>query len=147
MDVADKLKRMKVSDIMIQDMPTVRESEPLSRVAQLLKKKYIFSIPVVDARGHFVGEVDERDFIKLFVDPKRMKLQGLFGVDVQYFAENVKGLMRRHRRSLSPDQSVEEAASVMLNNGVTTMPVVDKGRIKGFITVERIIEKIEEEFE
>ena len=140
--IAKKLNNIKVSQVMQKKIKSVKPTDSLEKVAKMLRKKDTYILPVV-SKGKFLGEVDERDFIKLFLGQKRMRFVGLFGVDKHLFAKNVGDLMRRHTGSLDPDMNLEEAVYLLLNKGVMGMPVAKGQKLVGFITVEDIIKKIE----
>ncbi len=55
---------MKAKDIMTTVVVTVSPDTPVQEIAQLLNKRRISAVPVVDGRGVMLGMVSEGDLIQ-----------------------------------------------------------------------------------
>nr|HID13639.1 CBS domain-containing protein [Anaerolineae bacterium] len=117
---------MFVRDCMTRDPVTVRpESDPLAAVA-LLKCGGFRRLPVVGTEGKVVGIVARTDlevFLSKAGSPGVLKRQ-----------HRVDQVMSREVVTVPPDCPLEEAASLMVEHKIGSLPVVEAGRIVGIIT-------------
>jgi acetoin utilization protein AcuB len=117
---------MFVRDCMTHDPVTVRpESDPLAAVA-LLKSGDFRRLPVVNSEGKLVGIVVRGDlevFLSRAESPGIMKRQ-----------HRVDQVMSRNVTTVSPDCPLEEAAILMVEHKIGSLPVEEDGRVVGIIT-------------
>ena len=117
---------MFVRDYMTRDPVTVQpESDPLAAVA-LLKCGEFRRLPVVDAEGSLVGVVSRNDlevFLSKAGSPGVLKRQ-----------HRVDQVINREVVTVPPNCPLEEAASLMVEHKIGSLPVVEDGLIVGIIT-------------
>jgi acetoin utilization protein AcuB len=117
---------MFVRDCMTRNPVTVRpDSDPLAAVS-LLKCGDFRRLPVVDAVGKLVGIVAHNDlevFLSRAESPGVIKRQ-----------HRVDQVMSREVMMVSPDCPLEEAASLMVENKIGSLPVIEDERVVGIIT-------------
>ncbi len=117
---------MFVSDCMTRDPVTVRpESDPVAAVA-LLKCGSFRHLPVVTEAGDLVGIVARADleaFLAQAESPGVIKRQ-----------HRVEQVMNREVVTVDPDCPLEEAARLMVEHKIGSLPVVDGGQVVGIIT-------------
>ena len=117
---------MFVRDCMTSDPVTVRpESDPLAAVA-ILKCGDFRRLPVVDDDGKLVGIVAHNDlevFLSKAESPGVIKRQ-----------HRVDQVMSLEVMTVSPDCPLEEAASMMVEHKIGSLPVVENGQLVGIIT-------------
>jgi acetoin utilization protein AcuB len=117
---------MLVRDCMTRDPITVRpHSDPLAAIA-LLKSARIRRLPVVDEQGHVVGMVSHTDlerFLSKAPSPGILKRQ-----------HHVEQAMTTPVVTVSPDHPMEEAARLMVEHKIGSLPVIEEGRLVGIIT-------------
>ena len=117
---------MFVQDCMTRDPITVRpDSDPLAAVA-LLKCGDFRRLPVVDAEGKLVGIVGHSDlevFLSKAGSPGVIRRQ-----------HRVEQVMHQEVVTVPPDCPLEEAASLMVEHKIGSLPVVEDGQIVGIIT-------------
>lgn len=117
---------MFVRDCMTRDPVTVRpESDPLAGLT-LLKYGGFGHLPVVDADNRLVGIVDRAD-LELFLS--KAGSPGI--VKRQYRVDQV---MTREVVTVPPDCPLEEAATLMVEHKISSLPVVEAGQVIGIIT-------------
>lgn len=125
---------MFVRDCMTSDPVTVRpESDPLAAVA-ILKCGAFRRLPVVDAEGKLVGIVAHNDlevFLSRAGSPGVIKRQ-----------HRVDQVMSHEVMTVSPDCPLEEAASLMVEHKIGSLPVVENGRVVGIITETDIFKQL-----
>jgi CBS domain-containing protein len=130
---------MRVRDVMTQDVATVGPDTGLRDVAALLVQKRISGVPVVDG-GRVLGVVSERDI--LF---KERPSDGLSRSVLAWLMDEGDLMLKIDARTASaamtspavviaPARSVADAAALMLDEGVSRLPVVDKGELVGIVT-------------
>jgi CBS domain-containing protein len=130
---------MRVRDVMTQDVATVAPDTNLRDVAALLVQKRISGVPVVD-RGRVLGVVSERDI--LFKERpsdglSRSVLSWLMDegdLMLKIDARTARAAMTSPAVVIAPARSVADAAALMLDEGISRLPVVDKGVLVGIVT-------------
>ena len=117
---------MFVRDCMTSDPVTVRPGgDPLAAVA-LLKCGDFRRLPVVDEEGGLIGIVTQND-LEVF-------LSGAGSPGIMKRQHRVDQLMNRQVTTVAPDCPLEEAASLMVEHKIGSLPVVEDGRVVGIIT-------------
>lgn len=126
----------------------VLEDDPIPKLIEQLEKEELDSIPVFDKKGKFIGDVHERDLLKLIILPEDIPMEELTGVfgsgtDLQYFATKAKDLVNRHELTISPDETVSKAAVIMIHHNLNSLPVLDKkGKLIGILTELHIMQEV-----
>jgi CBS domain-containing protein len=133
---------MRVKDLMTTDVLTVRPSTLLKDAAALLAERRISGLPVVDDEGRVLGVLSEGDI--LYKETGAKDKPGLIdrllsvppvGVDLKLAAKTVGEAMTTPALTIRPRRPVTEAASVMIEEGVNRLPVIDdEERLIGIIT-------------
>lgn len=62
------LSRTMVSDIMIKDVVTIHPDALLEEAADIMMKKAVNALPVVDEKKKVIGIITERDIFRAFID-------------------------------------------------------------------------------
>ncbi len=123
---------MLVKDWMSEEVIVLDENASIMKASQIMKENNIRRIPVV-SHGKLVGIVTDRD-IKEATPSKATALD----VHELYYllAEvRVKDIMTPDPIYVKPDDTVEYAAVLMLENRISGLPVVDdEGRVVGILT-------------
>lgn len=149
---------MKVRDVMNVMPVTVQAEAPVSEAAGLLRKNKISGMPVLDGEK-LVGIVSESDLLRLLSveeDEGSLWLPSPFEIFEVPFRDLVKWekmhvvldeipnkkvmhVMSRNLHEVSPEDSIEEAASIMTRHRINRLPVVENGRLVGIVTRGDII--------
>ena len=123
---------MQVQNWMSQDMVTVEEQTPIIEVMHLLEEHDIRHIPVTK-EGKLVGMITDREVKE--ASPSKaatLKAQELYYLLAEMKAKDV---MKVDPIVISPDQTMEVAAVMMLEHKVTGIPVVTRaGDLIGIIS-------------
>jgi CBS domain-containing protein len=139
---------MQVREIMHKDVITVSVDDSVEACARIMFENHISGLPVVDPAGRLAGIVTEGDLIRRaahFQEPGFLPLLGgmIYLDDPNRFLEelrramavNVGRLMSRELYTVRPDDSLEQAATLMLRRQVKRLPVVDEeGRLEGILS-------------
>ena len=142
-------------DIMTTDIVTVSPETDVSQAARLLLEKHINGIPVVDSSGGIVGILCQSDLI---AQQKKISLPSLFtlldgfisfsstkNLDMEFkkiAAIKVSEAMTADPITVSPDTVIEEIATLMVNRGFHTVPVIQDGKLVGIIGKEDVLKTI-----
>jgi CBS domain-containing protein len=130
---------MRVRDVMTTDVTTVAPDTDLRDVAALLVKERISGVPVIEA-GSVVGVVSEQDILfkeRPSDNLHRAVLAWLLDegdLMLKIDARRAGDAMSRPPITISPLRTVADAASLMLDENVSRLPVVENGRLVGIVT-------------
>jgi CBS domain-containing protein len=138
-----------VTQVMSRDVLVVRPDDNVEDVVRLLAQRGISGAPVVDADGLLVGLLDDSDLLvadaRLHA-PTVVELFGAYltlpGEQRRYeaalrhaLAMTVAELMRTPAPSVTDQAIVEDVATLMVEDGVSRVAVVDQaGRVVGIVT-------------
>ena len=115
---------MNIEAIMTRNVRSIHGEEPVAAAARLLKRENIGCLPVCDDKGRVEGIVTDRDIalrcVAAGIDPSRT---------------TVKDVMTAGVFTLSPKDSVDTAAETMRKAQVRRIPVTDKGRLCGIVSL------------
>jgi CBS domain-containing protein len=132
---------MLVRDVMTLRPVTVGPRTPLGRAVALMDELSVTSLPVVSPAEMIVGVLSEADVIRdaLPLDRRRHQLLpvGDAGVVVHH---EVGEVMSRHPVTVSPETDLAEAAGLMSETTVKSLPVVDElDRVVGVVSRRDIV--------
>ncbi len=123
---------MQVQNWMSTNIVAVDEDMPIVRVSKILEDHQIRHLPVT-REGALVGLIRAADVKEAL--PSRSS--GLSAQELYYLLSEVKvhDVMQRDPITIRPDQTMELAAAVMLQNRITAMPVTtNEGDLVGIIS-------------
>ncbi|MDP2902951.1 MAG: CBS domain-containing protein [Methylovulum sp.] len=139
---------MRVEELMTAKVFTVEEHDLIDRVFFLIHYEKIRHLPVVE-KGKVIGIVSDRDLYKA-LGPKNNSsaIEASTGaVTLHVVPKKVQHIMHRGVLTVHRDTYASEAASIMANNKVGALPVVDKdNKLVGIISatdILRVFSKIE----
>lgn len=148
---------MNVEDIMTREVVSVRSDMRVGQVARVFREHQLSGLPVVDQDGELVGIITELDMVKRHARPELPAFLPLLGAYLPLRTKEYRESLRRITgvvagdimttpvNTISPDASVEDAATVMVSNRSNPLPVVDEsGRMIGIISRTDILSVIEE---
>ena len=111
---------LSVRDVMSTDLVTVRPAESVRHAYEIMRDRRIRHLPVIE-NDRLVGILSDRDLRPILLSP------GLTGASV---AE----LMSEGPTTITPDTSVEDAASLLVVRKIGCLPVVEGERLVGIVT-------------
>jgi CBS domain-containing protein len=130
---------MNVKDIMTTNVAAVGRDASLKQVAELMVEHRISGVPVVNAERRILGVVSEADIIVKAAS--RPASVGLLGdlvaqtVDQRHLAAATAGeAMTAPAVTIDAEQSVAEAARLMVERRVNRLPVLVEGRLAGIVS-------------
>ncbi|MDQ1239420.1 MAG: hypothetical protein QG577_1606 [Thermodesulfobacteriota bacterium] len=136
----------KVADYMTKDVITVRPETSLRDLAEILATRNINGVPVVDQEGIVLGVVCESDLVNqnkpLHIPTVFVILDSVIPIGNPWrlqkdferlTATTVGDIYSKPAVSVSPDTDLTEAARLMADRKLYTLPVVEKGRLVGIL--------------
>jgi CBS domain-containing protein len=125
---------MLVRDVMSRKLVTIDRTETCVAAVRRMHAARIRHLPVVDAAGRLLGIVTDRDLRHHLFSPAVFPALGMTSIDTLLAAAQVADLMATDVVTVRPEQSLGEAAQVMLMKKVGSLPVVEAGRVVGILT-------------
>ncbi|MDQ2768002.1 MAG: CBS domain-containing protein [Gemmatimonadota bacterium] len=135
--------QLSVREMMTESPRSTRADTLLRDAARDMVRSGIGALPVVDAEGLLVGMLSERELMR-----HMLSLASINGSiprpqsGVERARRTVRDVMTRQVLCVSPDQPLAEVASLMTNKDVDRVPVVQEGRLVGFLTRGDIVRKL-----
>jgi len=118
--MVDSPEEICVEDVMIREVASSSLPGSRDEVLEILKTKHISGVPIVK-NGELLGIVTRTDLLK---NPEE---------------EQIALIMTRNPITISPDRSIAEAARLILDNNIRRLPVVEKGKLSGILTIADIV--------
>ena len=150
------MKELLAKDIMVEKVITIGKDASIGELSDLLVNNKISGVPVVDSSGKILGIVTEADIIIKDADlhfPRYFKLlDGIIYLESfrkfknnlkKYLGSRVEDIMTDKVKTVEEDAPVGDIASMMINNNVNRIPVVDKDKkVIGIITRRDIVKSM-----
>jgi CBS domain-containing protein len=114
---------MLVGEVMHTDVKTADAEDTFADVAKTMRTNGISSVVVLEGKK-LAGIVTERDIVNLVAaggDPHAVRV--------------AHGMTRRDIETVSPKTDIGEAAELMVSRNIRHLPVVDRGRVTGIISI------------
>ena len=143
---------LKAIDIITPDPVTLSPDSDIRTAVALLIDRKINGAPVVDASGKLVGVLCQSDLV---AQQKQVTMPSLFSMldgfialssredferEIQKIAATkVSQAMTVNPKSVTPQTPIDEIATVMVNEKLYTLPVVDAGKLVGVVGKEDIL--------
>ena len=122
---------------MKKDLITITKDERMTTARKIMKEKNIRHLPVVDGKK-LIGLVTNMDIRKAEASPAT----SLEIRELHYLLDKITAgeIMTRNVITISPDISIEEAATLIHDNKIGCLPVVEDGNLVGMITENDVME-------
>jgi len=118
---------IEIHSIMVDKVVTTKKDATVKEAVELMNKHEIGCLVVVEDEEP-VGIITERDLLKRVLaeskETKNMKVEEVMSTPVLYVTPNVE---------------VEDAAKLMIQNKIKKLPVVEKGKLRGLVTLTDLL--------
>ncbi len=123
---------MYIGRIMHTDLITVAPETSLADARNLIEKKKIDHLLVVDKHNKLAGIVSDRDLKQYWASPAT----SLSVHELNYLLEKVvvKMIMTQAVVTVSPDTTIERAAYIMQAQDISSLPVMEGENLVGIVT-------------
>jgi CBS domain-containing protein len=130
---------MLVRDVMTTRVVTARPEMRVKAAIELLDAHRITAMPVIGDHDLLVGVVSEADVLRGALLPDRRAHEIPVHTEGRTGPLTVGEVMTREVRSVSADTDLAEAASVLVDTHVKSLPVVNHGRVVGVVSRRDVI--------
>lgn len=129
-----------VRDVMSKRPITIDPEAPLATAIAVMQEKAIRHLPVVDDGGRLIGIITDRDLRSAALSPTlveflpsglRRAVEGAAGMLEEL---RVKDAMTWAVVTTRPEAPLSEAAALMFESRVGSLPVRDDGKLVGIVT-------------
>jgi acetoin utilization protein AcuB len=134
MVTTNRVKR--VRDCMTRDPTSVGPNDSLQRVVELLRRRDIRSVPVLED-GRLIGIVTDRDVRQVAPAYPLFREEE----EIRRYTENltVTAAMTADPMTIAPDAPLVDAAKVLETYRISALPVVDGTELVGMLTVTDLL--------
>ena len=119
---------MRIGEVMTRSVETARPGDAAGEAWERMRARKFHHLVVVDGRT-VVGVVSERD------------LGGRAGASVRE-GRTVGDLMSRGVHTARPDDTIKAAANKLRGHSLGCLPVMEKGRLVGLLTISDVLELV-----
>ena len=133
---------MNVSQLMTRNVVTIETSDSCLEAVARMHRAKVRHLPVVEAGGYLVGVVTDRDLRHHLFKPHVLREIGGLAVDVLLKPVPVSEIMSAPVVSIDPGADLTEAAGLMRDQRIGSLPVVDAGRVVGILTETDLLRQI-----
>lgn len=149
--------KLPVRSVMETEVTTVSPETSVSTIVELLLQAPFRVVPVVEINNQLCGIISTGDLINAGLLPMRRGLvrtaQELDQQTAEAMASSLaaalrssstaQDIMNTQIHTIEPDQSIREAAQLLIDTGVRNLPVVDKtGILRGMVTRADLLQAI-----
>lgn len=142
-------------DIMTQTVITISPEADITEAARLLLDKGVNGLPVVDSDGRLAGILCQSDLVRM---QKNLPMPSLFTLldgflplsstalmeaEVKRIAASkVSDAMTAKVVTISPETTIDDIATLMVDKKFHTLPVTDHGRLVGVVGKKDVIKTL-----
>jgi CBS domain-containing protein len=128
---------------MSRNVTTIEQSATCHDAVGQMHRARVRHLPVVDAGGHLVGIVTDRDLRHRLFAPEVFRDIGTVPVERLLKGVTVAAIMSAPVVTVRPDADLADAAQRMLEDKVGSVPVIgEDGRVLGIITETDLLRRI-----
>lgn len=142
---------MNVREIMTSEVVTVRPRTRIGELVRLVLDRGLSGLPVIGDDGSVIGVVTERDLVTKHARIHVPTYVGILGGVIPFgtrhmdqearrvLAVTAEELMTREPVTVAPDADVDDAATLMVEEGADPILVVADDRLAGIVTARDIL--------
>jgi acetoin utilization protein AcuB len=120
---------------MTRDLVTIGPDTPITEAAELMSQRHIRRLPVVEAHSqglHLLGIVSAKDILHAF--PSNVNPFAIIAPDARATPARAAEIMSRYLQTTTPETPIEDAARLMTENKIGSLPVLREKKLVGLIT-------------
>ncbi|OPY31125.1 MAG: inosine 5'-monophosphate dehydrogenase [Methanomassiliicoccales archaeon PtaU1.Bin124] len=139
-----EIRTVPVKDVMSPDVKAVAEKDKVKDALEQMRKLDIRTVPVVDKDFRLSGIIGIKDIVNYSwtgSGTKKVK-KGAYTGESNPVEITVDSIMHNDPVTIAPDAKLGDAVKLMTGKKISTLPVVDKDKLKGIITKYDILEMI-----
>lgn len=137
--MAKATAQSKIRDIMVTRVATIDIDTPLKEIKDIFEKARFHHLPVLD-NGNLVGVISDRDVLRA-ISPFLGTLSER-ATDAATLNKKAHQIMSRQPITARPDETVKSAADIMLVKRLSCLPVMEKNKLVGILTLKDIVKAL-----
>lgn len=130
---------MLVRDVMTTEVVTVEPGTSVKTATELLDQHAVTSLPVVDDHGRLVGVLSEADVLRESLLPDRRRHLISTPVSGRTVPLRVRDVMSTLPMSIDVGADLAEAAELLVDTQVKSLPVVEHDRLVGVVSRRDVV--------
>jgi acetoin utilization protein AcuB len=123
---------MLVSERMSKNPYTIQADTPVEEALKRMREVHVRRFPVLDKSGKLVGIIAEKDL--LYASPSPATSLSIYEMHYLLSKLTVGEVMIKDVITVTEDMPVEDAARIMTDHKIGSLPVVREGQLVGIIT-------------
>lgn len=127
---------MLIRELMIPKPALATPQTTMPEALKIMQEKKVHRLPVVDARGNLVGIISETDLHN--AAPSSATLLSFWEIPTLLAKVTVESLMIKDVATVTGDTPVEDAARIMADRNIRSLPVMDGKALVGMVTQTEI---------
>jgi len=121
---------MMTRDLMIKDVVTTQGNVPVKEAIELLFKRHIGCIVIINDANQCIGIFTERDAIRIVAQNVPLNTP-------------IEKIMTKNPFTINEDSTFEEAKSIIITHKIRHLPVIGaNGKLVGLICVRGILDEL-----
>ncbi len=117
---------------MTRNPVTATPEMSVAEASALMKREKVHRLPVLDKDHHLVGIISEKDI--LYASPSPVSTLSIHEMAYLLSQLTVKKLMTHDVITIGKDTTVEEAARLMVDQDLSSLPVVENDKLIGIVS-------------
>lgn len=117
---------------MTRNPVTATPDMSVAEASALMKREKVHRLPVLDRDKKLVGIITEKDI--LYASPSPVSSLSIHEMAYLLSQLKVKKLMTRNVVTITKDTTVEEAARLMVDQDLSSLPVLEDGKLVGIVS-------------
>ncbi|MEY8417329.1 CBS domain-containing protein [Tissierella praeacuta] len=119
---------MKVREIMKSPVISVKPSDTISRVLEIMKNENVNGTPIVNEGNHLMGIIVKADIYRFLMEPGHYE-----SCPVEWVM--IKKVIKAH-----VEEDILEVANRLRNHDIIALPVLDNDVVVGIVSIEDFID-------
>lgn len=142
----EEYKKIPVEKIMSTGFISVKIDSSLNEILEKFHKQQDKSTAIAVYDGEkYIGLIEPLTLIKLLVDMKNLSNDAVLntrGVDFAYFPKSAEDMVSRHQITLAGNETVSEAATIMIKRNLTRLAVMRDGKLAGIVKASGLFDQL-----
>jgi CBS domain-containing protein len=145
---ADELRAKRVEEFMTRDPKVVKEDDYVRKAQILMEDLNEKALPVVDGSNRLVGVVGMSEILDVIWRPRADAPRRSPKPPRKVFDDRapariaIGSVMTRNAVTVAPGESLEKTVGLMLDRGLSTLFVVDDGKLVGVVDQSDLMEQL-----
>ncbi|MEM0449422.1 MAG: CBS domain-containing protein [Methanomassiliicoccales archaeon] len=136
------LRNLKAKELMTTDVATVSRNDSIKKALEIMRRLDIRTLPVVDDDERLVGIIGIKDMVNYFWGVKDAQKIGERSGNNDPVEIKVGSLAVDNVYTISPEDDVGSVVKLMTSKNVSALPVVERDKIQGILTMYDLVELV-----